>query len=128
QMRDEGVTDVMMEVSSHGLELGRVIGTDFDIVGFTNLTHDHLDFHGTFENYARAKGLLFAQLGQMASRGKVAVLNADDAQTPLYETMTGAKVITYGIDARADLMATDIEQTLSQTSFTLNYQGAKLPV
>ncbi len=128
QMRDEGVTDVMMEVSSHGLELGRVIGTDFDIVGFTNLTHDHLDFHGTFENYARAKGLLFAQLGQMASRGKVAVLNADDAQTPLYETMTGAKVITYGIDAQADLMATDIEQTLSQTSFTLNYQGAKLPV
>ncbi|WP_141737214.1 UDP-N-acetylmuramoyl-L-alanyl-D-glutamate--2,6-diaminopimelate ligase [Exiguobacterium aurantiacum] len=128
RMRGEGVTDVMMEVSSHGLELGRVIGTDFDIVGFTNLTHDHLDFHGTFENYARAKGLLFAQLGQMASRDKVAVLNADDPYSKLYETMTGARVITYAIDEMADVTASDIVQTLSDTSFRLNYQGVSLPV
>lgn len=128
RMRGEGVTDVMMEVSSHGLELGRVIGTDFDIVGFTNLTHDHLDFHGTFENYARAKGLLFAQLGQMASRDKVAVLNADDPYSKLYETMTGARVITYAIDEMADVTASDIVQTLSDTSFRLNYQGTSLPV
>lgn len=128
RMSNEGVTDVMMEVSSHGLELGRVIGTDFDIVGFTNLTHDHLDFHGTFENYARAKGLLFAQLGQMASRDKVAVLNADDPHSKLYETMTGARVITYAIDEMADVTASDIVQTLSDTSFRLNYQGDSLPV
>ncbi|MCT4793987.1 UDP-N-acetylmuramoyl-L-alanyl-D-glutamate--2,6-diaminopimelate ligase [Exiguobacterium alkaliphilum] len=128
QMKAEGVTDVMMEVSSHGLELGRVIGTDFDIVGFTNLTHDHLDFHGTFDNYARAKGLLFAQLGQIASRGKVAVLNADDPYSKLYETMTGARVMTYGIDAPADVLATNIVQTLSDTSFHLHYQGESLPV
>jgi UDP-N-acetylmuramyl-tripeptide synthetase len=128
RMQAEGVTDVMMEVSSHGLELGRVIGTDFDIVGFTNLTHDHLDFHGTFENYARAKGLLFAQLGQMASRNKVAVLNADDAYSKLYETMTGARIITYAIDEAADVTASDIVQTLSDTTFNLNYQGESLPV
>lgn len=128
RMHAEGVTDVMMEVSSHGLELGRVIGTDFDIVGFTNLTHDHLDFHGTFENYARAKGLLFAQLGQMASRNKVAVLNADDPYSKLYETMTGARVITYAIDAMADVTASDIVQTLSETSFCLNYQGERHPL
>ncbi|TCI73943.1 UDP-N-acetylmuramoyl-L-alanyl-D-glutamate--2,6-diaminopimelate ligase [Exiguobacterium sp. IPCH1] len=128
RMHAEGVTDVMMEVSSHGLELGRVIGTDFDIVGFTNLTHDHLDFHGTFENYARAKGLLFAQLGQMASRHKVAVLNADDPYSKLYETMTGARVITYAIDAMADVTASDIVQTLSETSFCLNYQGERHPL
>lgn len=128
QMKRSGVTDVMMEVSSHGLELGRVIGTDFDIVGFTNLTHDHLDFHGTFENYARAKGLLFAQLGQMASQHKVAVLNADDPQSKLYETMTGARVITYGIDTAADVTATEIVQTLSETRFILNYQEQQLPL
>ena len=128
QMKRSGVTDVMMEVSSHGLELGRVIGTDFDIVGFTNLTHDHLDFHGTFENYARAKGLLFAQLGQMASKHKVAVLNADDPQSKLYETMTGARVITYGIDTAADVTATEIVQTLSETRFILNYQEQQLPL
>jgi len=60
QMHEEEVQDVIMEVSSHGLELGRVTGVDYDVAGFTNLTHDHLDFHKTFENYARAKGLLFA--------------------------------------------------------------------
>lgn len=122
QMHQEGVEDVIMEVSSHGLELGRVTGTDFDVAGFTNLTHDHLDFHKTFENYARAKGLLFAQLGQRLSDKKVAVLNADDEISQLFEMMTGARVMTYGIDQPADLMATNITQTLQETTFTMVYQ------
>lgn len=123
QMQLEGVEDVIMEVSSHGLELGRVTGADFDVAGFTNLTHDHLDFHKTFENYARAKGLLFAQLGQRLSDKKVAVLNADDATSELFEMMTGARVLTYGIDQPADLRARNITQTLQETTFTIDYQG-----
>lgn len=122
QMRQEGVEDVIMEVSSHGLELGRVAGTDFDIAGFTNLTHDHLDFHKTIENYARAKGLLFAQLGQRLSDKKVAVLNADDETSDLFEMMTGARVLTYGIEKPADLQAKHITQTLQETTFTMEYQ------
>jgi len=122
QMYQEGVEDVIMEVSSHGLELGRVTGTDFDVAGFTNLTHDHLDFHKTFENYARAKGLLFAQLGQRLSDKKVAVLNADDEISHLFEMMTGARVLTYGIEQPADLQAKNITQTLQETTFTMVYQ------
>ncbi|MGX8236274.1 UDP-N-acetylmuramoyl-L-alanyl-D-glutamate--2,6-diaminopimelate ligase [Exiguobacterium sp. RIT452] len=122
QMQQEGVEDVIMEVSSHGLELGRVTGTDFDVAGFTNLTHDHLDFHKTFENYARAKGLLFAQLGQRLSDQKVAVLNADDETSAMFEMMTGARVLTYGIDQPADLQAKNITQTLQETTFTMVYQ------
>ncbi|AFS70790.1 MULTISPECIES: UDP-N-acetylmuramoyl-L-alanyl-D-glutamate--2,6-diaminopimelate ligase [Exiguobacterium] len=122
QMQQEGVEDVIMEVSSHGLELGRVTGTDFDVAGFTNLTHDHLDFHKTFENYARAKGLLFAQLGQRLSDKKVAVLNADDETSHLFEMMTGARVMTYGIEQPADLQAKNITQTLQETTFTMVYQ------
>ncbi|WP_313490495.1 UDP-N-acetylmuramoyl-L-alanyl-D-glutamate--2,6-diaminopimelate ligase [Exiguobacterium sp.] len=128
QMHKEDVQDVIMEVSSHGLELGRVTGVDYDIAGFTNLTHDHLDFHKTFENYARAKGLLFAQLGQRLSTEKVAVLNADDSTSELYEMMTGARVMTYGIDNAADLRATAIEQSLQQTTFTMMYKEEQVDV
>lgn len=55
----EGCRLMTMEVSSHGLALGRLAGVDYDIAIFTNLTHDHLDFHGTMEEYGHAKGLLF---------------------------------------------------------------------
>ena len=60
----EGCRAMIMEVSSHGLALGRLAGVDYDVAIFTNLTHDHLDFHGTMEEYGNAKGLLFSQLGQ----------------------------------------------------------------
>lgn len=60
----EGCRAMVMEVSSHGLQLGRLAGVDYDVAVFTNLTHDHLDFHGTMENYGNAKGMLFSQLGQ----------------------------------------------------------------
>ena len=60
-----------LEVSSHGLALGRLWGIDFDVVAFTNLSHDHLDYHGTMEHYGYAKGLLFSQLGSGPSKSKV---------------------------------------------------------
>ncbi|KFN43156.1 UDP-N-acetylmuramoyl-L-alanyl-D-glutamate--2,6-diaminopimelate ligase [Arenimonas oryziterrae] len=74
QMRDEGATQVAMEVSSHGLELGRVDEVAFRVAVFTNLTRDHLDFHGTMEAYGAAKRKLFAWPTLRA-----AVINLDDA-------------------------------------------------
>lgn len=70
-MREEGVTGCAMEVSSHGLALGRTAGTEFDVVGFTNLQRDHLDFHGDMEGYFRDKARLFAP--GSARRGVVVV-------------------------------------------------------
>ena len=61
QMRDRGVTHVVMEVSSHALALGRVTGIEFDVAGFTNLSQDHLDFHPTMEDYFETKAQLFLQ-------------------------------------------------------------------
>ena len=76
QMRDEGVTHVVMEVSSHALMLGRVTGADFDIAGFTNLSQDHLDFHPTMEDYFQAKALFFDPASDL--RGKRSVICIDD--------------------------------------------------
>ena len=76
QMRDEGVTHVVMEVSSHALMLGRVTGSDFDIAAFTNLSQDHLDFHPTMEDYFQAKALFFDPVSDL--RGKRSVICIDD--------------------------------------------------
>lgn len=74
EMRDRGATHVVMEASSHGLALGRLSGTAFRVAAFTNLTQDHLDFHGDMATYGAAKAQLFAQLAP----GGTAVVNTDD--------------------------------------------------
>src|SRR5690606_2529458 len=73
KMRKKGVEKVFMEVSSHALEIGRVWGIHFKHAAFTNLTQDHLDFHGSMENYKRAKGILFTALGYGYDKNKVAI-------------------------------------------------------
>ncbi|CAG9620566.1 UDP-N-acetylmuramoyl-L-alanyl-D-glutamate--2,6-diaminopimelate ligase [Sutcliffiella rhizosphaerae] len=118
-MVEAGVTDVVMEVSSHGLVLGRLAGVDFQNGVFTNLTQDHLDFHGTMEHYKYAKGLLFAHLGQDLRKDKAAIVNADDEVSKDYITMTSARIISYGIKNEADFRAENIRFHESKTSFTL---------
>jgi UDP-N-acetylmuramoyl-L-alanyl-D-glutamate--2,6-diaminopimelate ligase len=78
RMRDGGITGAAMEVSSHALALSRVAGIEFDVAVFTNLTQDHLDFHGTLEEYARAKRRLFEALAAGTKPRRAAVVNADD--------------------------------------------------
>ncbi|HIW92700.1 MAG TPA: UDP-N-acetylmuramoyl-L-alanyl-D-glutamate--2,6-diaminopimelate ligase [Candidatus Corynebacterium avicola] len=78
RMRDEGVTHVVMEVSSHALVLGRVGGVDFDVAAFTNLSQDHLDFHPTMEDYFEAKSLLFTTPQDPGGPLPTAVVNIDD--------------------------------------------------
>ncbi|WP_428908742.1 UDP-N-acetylmuramoyl-L-alanyl-D-glutamate--2,6-diaminopimelate ligase [Niallia sp. Krafla_26] len=120
-MIDEEVTTAVMEVSSHALVEGRVHGCDYDVAVFTNLSQDHLDFHKTMEEYEAAKGLLFAQLGNVYhdQKTKYAVLNADDKASKKYKTMTAARVVTYGIDHDADFKAINIRMTAKGTSFEL---------
>ncbi len=78
RMRESGVTAAAMEVSSHALALARADGTEFDVAVFTNLTQDHLDFHGTLEEYRRAKARLFRLLAAGAKPRRHAVVNSDD--------------------------------------------------
>lgn len=101
----EGCRAMVMEVSSHGLALGRLAGVDYDVAVFTNLTHDHLDFHGTMENYGNAKGLLFSQLGQDLTKNKSVILNADDPWSEKYAQLTPYPVWTYGLKNDANFRA-----------------------
>ncbi|KXH79810.1 UDP-N-acetylmuramoyl-L-alanyl-D-glutamate--2,6-diaminopimelate ligase [Sporosarcina sp. HYO08] len=117
---NEDCTTMTMEVSSHGLVEGRLAGTEFDIAVFTNLSHDHLDFHGTMENYGHAKGLLFAQLGQDLSQSKFAVMNADDKWCDHFMHMTAYPILTYGIHSEAMFQASEIELKPDGTSYTLD--------
>lgn len=121
-MVEHRVTTATMEVSSHALDMGRVRGCDYDIAVFTNLTQDHLDYHKTMEEYARAKGILFAQLGSSINyeNPKFAILNNDDSISELYKKLTaGAQILTYGIDSDSDVRATNITMNGQGTTFTL---------
>jgi UDP-N-acetylmuramoyl-L-alanyl-D-glutamate--2,6-diaminopimelate ligase len=92
RMRANGVTHCVMEVSSHSLHQHRVGGIEFAVGIFTNLTGDHLDYHGTMEAYAEAKGMLFAGLKPEAT----AILNTDDAFCARMERGCKAKIVHYG--------------------------------
>ena len=119
EMEAAGADYAVMEVSSHALDMGRVRGCRYRTAIFTNLTQDHLDYHGTMERYREAKGLLFSQLGNGYSPDKpvYAVLNADDNASEYFAKRTAAQVITYGIDQRADVRAKNIIINGRETSF-----------
>src|SRR5205085_11118738 len=95
---EQGVTEAVMEVSSHALEQQRVFGIPFDVAVFTNLTRDHLDYHGSMEEYFRSKQALFEGCGTAPPR--VAVLNTDDDyghQLVSLSKKNGSQVFTYGL-------------------------------
>ena len=127
EMRTRGMDAVVMEVSSHALALGRVAGIEFDTAVFTNLTQDHLDFHKTMENYARAKAHLFELVSASgAKEGKTAVLNADDAASETMRAYTRCPIITYGVDHPADLTAQDVQLACDGMELTLMHGGKLL--
>ena len=121
RMVDEGVEVAVMEVSSHALALERVTGVEFDVAVFTNLTQDHLDFHQNLEDYFAAKARLFTALNEpgVKSRPKAAVLNADDPYGPRLASLSGGKVITYGVEKAADVQAREVLLTANGTGFTV---------
>jgi UDP-N-acetylmuramoyl-L-alanyl-D-glutamate--2,6-diaminopimelate ligase len=125
---DRGVTEAVMEVSSHALEQGRVWGVHYDVAIFTNLTQDHLDYHGTMEAYFAAKRKLFD--GSQARQPRVAVLNAeDDTQAALAETAqsAGSAIWSYGA-ARGDFRARDLAMRPNGMSFTLMSPQGEAPL
>jgi UDP-N-acetylmuramoyl-L-alanyl-D-glutamate--2,6-diaminopimelate ligase len=121
-----GGTNLTMEVSSHALALGRAYGIQFHTAVFTNLTRDHLDFHGTMENYAAAKRLLFAP--ERVDSPRWSVLNADDEWSAVMRPRPGAAVMTYGIDKTADLRATTIRSGFDGLRFQLNHPSGTLDI
>ncbi|NBI29418.1 UDP-N-acetylmuramoyl-L-alanyl-D-glutamate--2,6-diaminopimelate ligase [Chengkuizengella marina] len=124
-MQKNKIDYCIMEVSSHALEMGRVLGCHYRTAIFTNLTQDHLDYHGTMDKYKQSKGLLFSRLGNTFSDNpenrKYAVLNGDDPVSNYLKKITTAEVFTYGIDQEGvDVQATDIRITSKGTNFKVN--------
>lgn len=117
-MVEESWDAAVMEVSSIATEMCRTEGTEFDVVVFTNITRDHMDFHPSFEHYLRAKTRLFSQVSEGATKGnKLAVVNVDDPHWREFAQATQVPVMTIGIDNQADLQASDLMVSARGVSF-----------
>ncbi len=110
KMREEAVDYVIMEVSSHALDLNRVYGCNFKVSAFTNLTQDHLDFHGTMENYAQAKSKIYAM-------SECAVINTDDPYGKKMASDAPCRVMTYSVDGDTCLSAVNLKMTSKGIEF-----------
>lgn len=132
RMADAGCDYAIVESTSHGLALNRLDHCEYDIAAFTNVTGDHLDFHGSFEAYREAKSLMFAMLNASADKGvpKSTVVNMDDPSAAFMESRaTGAEQIRYGLDStEAELIARNIVLRATGTDFRLLAPGAMADV
>ena len=115
KMADEGAEYLVLETTSHALAQFRVWGIKYSIAVFTNLTHEHLDYHGTFENYKKAKLRLFKMTNANKDGLQLGIINADDPSSKDFAKPT-KNTITYGIKS-GDLKAHNIQLTPSQISF-----------
>ena len=129
-MVERGMTHAAVEVSSHALAQRRSYGTEFDVVVFTNLSRDHLDYHSTFEEYRNAKLRLFVKTERGAGeKSPVCVLNADDQSFPAFRAASaaaGGPVCTYSLAGRADVAARDVELLPGGSSFSIFWKGETL--
>jgi len=126
-MVDAGLTHVVLESTSHGLAQHRVTACEFDIGVVTNITHEHLDYHGSYEAYRAAKGMLFASLAQTRPKthgvAPLAVLNRDDQSYPYLVEITAVRQATYSLSPQADFSAADIQYENGHLRFTVRGPG-----
>lgn len=126
QMVEQGVTDCVLEVSSHALMEGRVEGVKFHAAAFTNLTHDHLDYHASMEEYAQAKALLFKQVA--TSGGQAVILNEVDPKSRVMEKAAeGVPVIWYATKALSEAPIT-VEWKEETVSVRIDGTVTEVPV
>ena len=123
QMLNKHVDYVVMEVSSHALYENRIAGIEFDTAIFTNLTQDHLDFHGSMENYLKAKCKLFDIVSRSGSKGnKNSIVNVDDEHAEKILSHSLCNKITYSIKNDSDLHAADVDVRADGTKFKIRSQ------
>ena len=121
QMVDAGVRCAVIEATSHALVQGRVAACDFDVAGFTNVGHDHLDYHSTWEEYLEAKARLIDLTAAGADKGieKTAVLNRDDASYERLARRPISRRWSYGLTSAADFQPLDLAVTDTGAQFRL---------
>ena len=127
EMRDAGVTDIILEVSSHSLEQGRVRGLNWSRALFTNFSRDHLDYHLTMEEYFKAKSLLFASLREEEGQAKT-IINMDDPKGSELQRITKASTVSYGLGDNCSVRATDIHTSVEGLHFRLTTPAGDTPI
>ena len=130
RMVERGMAAAVLEASSHALEQGRVAGCEFDVAAYTNVGHDHLEYHRTPDAYFRAKARLIELCAAAADKGmpKTAVLNRDDTSYEALASLDVPRRLTYGIDAAADVRALDVARYAGGVTFRLLCKrGTTLP-
>jgi UDP-N-acetylmuramoyl-L-alanyl-D-glutamate--2,6-diaminopimelate ligase len=125
-MRERGVGGVAMEVSSHALALSRVEGLAFDVAVFTNLTQDHLDFHGTLDAYRLAKRRLFELLAASPKPARAAVVNGDDPSGEAMVRGLDLPVLTFGFGPGARVRAVEHASSIDGIRMTVEAPGGRL--
>ena len=131
EIRSAGITHVVMEVSSHALELRRVEDCEFDLGIFMNLTQDHLDFHGTMEDYYASKKRFFTDLlaGEKNGRRQGRIINIDDPWGRRLAEELGAKgLVTFGIDSIAFVQAKEAELSLGEIRAEIETPAGAFPL
>jgi UDP-N-acetylmuramoyl-L-alanyl-D-glutamate--2,6-diaminopimelate ligase len=134
QMVANGLTHCVLEMTSHGLAQGRLNGVELDAAVLTNVTHEHLDYHGTFEEYRAAKALMFQLLTANTRKAPAAsfpprtsIINADDPSAQYFAAIPADRVITYGLGERADFRAGEIVHRPDATQFVVDPGGDIAP-
>ena len=131
RMVETGATHAVLEVTSHGLAQHRVAGCDFDVAVVTNITHEHLDFHGTLEAYQEAKARLFKGLATSFRKPgvpKVAVLNRDDGSFEYLSPIPADRQVTYSVGGAADVVACDVVYRPDATRFTIRLPEGEVEI
>lgn len=120
-MKEQGAEWLVLETTSHALAQHRVWGVPYSVAVMTNITHEHLDYHGSFENYREAKRSLFSLTNANKKGLQVGVINADDPSAELFASSV-AHPITYGIES-GDLHATQVKLTPSGSQYAATIEG-----
>jgi UDP-N-acetylmuramoyl-L-alanyl-D-glutamate--2,6-diaminopimelate ligase len=137
QMVEAGLTHAVLEATSHGLEQQRVTACEFDAAVVTNITHEHLDYHGSQEAYRAAKGRLFAELAATAPKSggnpRLAVLNRDDESYPYLSSLVGSldppvRQVSYGLHPEADFRGEAVGTMPGGLRFQVVRQGSRFQV
>lgn len=132
RMATNGLTHVVLESTSHGLAQHRVTGCEFDIGVVTNITHEHLDFHGSYEGYRVAKARLFTELGMTRQKAhgnpRLGILNQDDSSYEYLRAVTPVKTLAYGLGRGADVRAEEIQYRPDGSRFIAVGPGFRQPI
>ncbi len=132
RMLDAGLTHVVLEATSHGLDQHRVTGCEFDVGVVTNVTHEHLDYHRTYEAYLAAKSRLITSLADTTAKPRgnprLAVLNKDDSSYPFLQALASTRRVAYSLNNEADLWVEDLRQDGDGLHFTAHGPGFAFPV